>query len=233
MPDALSSTCCSGSGSTPLPGHRAHPAPVEAALRRQPAALSLTYPRRVGRMPYSVLQYRVRYTFAIRNGVPCAPNSMGPAVAVGRACPGFGVLACCLILCALLSFRVQTDISPLPDPVVDNYLNEITKPERVFRVESSTPTKGNAAVQTIKVFGSISDNDIRSLVQLSGYHRQSVYSIIGDARYARVRAGTFCGRLCGSGTDLVFRRDPSGWTICTRMSGSADQNLRRTPTPKR
>lgn len=118
---------------------------------------------------------------------------------------GLRALACSLVLCTLLSFHVKADISPLPDPVIEKYLDEIAKPTRTLHL---TGSQAEPAIQTLKVLGPISDDDIRSLLPLPGYHRPTVYSIVGDARYARLRAGQFCGPLCGSGTDLVFRRDP-------------------------
>jgi hypothetical protein len=137
---------------------------------------------------------------------------MPPQALFRRPLISLTAVVCSMLVSTMLSLHAKADISPLPDPAVEQHLAAIGKPERLFRLTQSAPAPGKPAVQKIKVFGSISDDDIRSLLQLSGYHRQSVYSIVGDAQYARVRAGMFCGSLCGSGTDLVFKHDRQGWT---------------------
>ncbi len=103
----------------------------------------------------------------------------------------------------------KAEISPLPDPEIEHYLGAIQKPYRLLRIPRPVHVEGLPDRQRIEVYGSISDSDITILLKLSGYHRQTVYRVVGDGRYARLMASPAEGTT--QSADLVFARQSKGW----------------------
>jgi hypothetical protein len=115
---------------------------------------------------------------------------------------------------------VYINLEPLVDPAVEERLSIVERPKRTLPLPATENLKNEKRSRRIHVVGELSDSDVYALLELGEFQRARLsmasetpweITVVGDSSYAKVRYVYVCGSLCGSGADIVFIREPSGW----------------------
>ena len=134
------------------------------------------------------------------------------------------MLAVMLVL-APLQVGAEVDVPERlpPDPKVDRYIEEIAGPIRSILVEIKSVSGAASRMQHVQVKGPIPVADVIELVSFQVASAKRYWEapgefevmVIGDARFARVKADHHCPSSCSPGTNYTYSHRNGKWALHT------------------
>ena len=128
---------------------------------------------------------------------------------------------------ALTTLQVEAEVDlperlP-PDAKVDRYLEEIAGPIRSILVEMRAVSGSASRMQHVQVKGPIPVTDVIELVTFQVASAKSYWEapgeyevmVIGDTRFARVKADHHCPSSCSPGTNYTYSHRNGRWALHT------------------
>lgn len=136
-----------------------------------------------------------------------------------RVSPLVLIAACALLRAAAASAQIEVTVplGPIEDPEIARHIEGITGPRR--RVQLPVLARGgrDTVPRVVEIVGTLTNDDLESLVRLTGYYNQSLNTIIGDQNYASTRCGPSCGPNCTRDIRFTFQRVNGRWKLLYRI----------------
>lgn len=129
-----------------------------------------------------------------------------------------------LILCGILpclTARAQTEVTvplgPLEDLDIAQHVAAIKQPRR--RVELPVLVRGgrDTAQRVVEIIGTLTNDDLDSIVRLTGLYNQYLDHVVGDNRYATAHCRLSCGPKCSRDIRFTFERSSGRWKLLYRL----------------
>jgi len=121
------------------------------------------------------------------------------------------------VLAARAQNEVTIPLGPLEDLDITHHVDAIKEPRR--RVQLPVMVRGgrDTAQRVVEVVGPLTNDDLESIVRLTGLYNQGLNVIVGDSRYATAHCGASCGPHCTRDIRFTFERVGGRWKLLYRI----------------
>lgn len=108
-------------------------------------------------------------------------------------------------------------LGPLEDPDITQRVESIKGPHRKVQLPVMIRGGRDTAPRVIEVIGTLTNDDLDSLVRLTGLYNYALNTIIGDQSYAIAHCGPSCGPNCTRDIRFTFQRVSGRWKLLYRI----------------